>query len=80
MPSIKAFETLRERFRLERQNSNERFEQIALQLDLIEARLDKIENPKQSHRGGIGGPKRSPTPVPDRPKVMEAAGVGTDPR
>jgi len=80
MAMIKTIESIKNNIELSKAQSRARFEDVQRQVDELRKRLDNLETPKQSHRGGRGGPKRIATPVPDRPAVMQAAGVGEDPR
>ena len=58
-----------------------RFDAMQRQIEDFGDRLDKYDKPVQTPRKDK--PRRGPAkpiPVPDRPDVMEAAGVGEDPR
>lgn len=82
---------VREDIALLRQHTRKRFGEVQSELDALRLRLDKVDIPKQTQTGAAArravqktsesdkGPKR-PVPVPDRPEVMQDAGVGTDPR
>lgn len=54
-----------------------RSEELAERVEALEKRLDAYDKPaKEAKAKG----KKRPVPVPNRPPVMEAAGVGKDPR
>lgn len=66
-----------------RSKANVRFDAMEHQLEEYGARLDKYDKPVHSRtvpKASKGKGPAKPVPVPDRPAVMEASGVGEDPR
>ena len=53
----------------------------AMEKEIVEfgERLDKYDKPASDSPGTKTREKRRPVPVPERPDVMDAAGVGKDP-
>lgn len=78
--------TLFMRLRLEweqwRSAQSLRFDEMQTQLEEFAVRLDKYDKPAQNQTVSAKEAKgrAKPIPVPKRPEVMEASGVGEDPR
>lgn len=78
--ATKIITNMRREFQLARSADRERMLTLENRIDELEKRLDKYDkpvNPKAKPKATQG---KRPVPVPDRPEVMVAAGVGKDPR
>ena len=82
MATIKTLTLLQNRLEDHIYETAKKLEEIDSKLAAMEEKLKKWETPAEDHKAGRGGrsKKRRPTPAPDRPSVMVAAGVGEDPR
>ena len=91
MGTISILERLKAEWREYRLKSNVRFDAMQSQIEDFGKRLDKYDLPAHSQtipaekmpKGRKSSPRKGlakPIPILDRPAVMEAAGVGEDPR
>ena len=72
---------LKMEIRLLKETSRDRLDMMQKQVDVLEKRLDRLDTPAKGQKPKSEDyKKRLKTPVPDRPPVMVAAGVGKDPR
>jgi hypothetical protein len=75
------FETLRREWANWRSKANVRFDAMERQLEEYGSRLDRYDKPVHTRaQPNKGKAAAKPIPIPSRPAVMEASGVGEDPR
>ncbi len=82
MSVTRSLSLIRNELKLFVAQSSERFSDLETRLSALEEQVDKLLTPADTHRADDKTlrKRRRETPVPDRPAVMVAAGVGEDPR